>query len=303
MKKSSYWTILFVAIALAILPACGKKPHAEAPPQMTAQTATVPAHVSASECPYTFASWNIANLGKHNTSEQFAVMAKVLRNADIVAVQEVTARKGSGAKAVATLADELSRTGAAWDYIVSDATLPDGTGVERYAFLFKKNVVSVNRNDAHLVTELQESIDREPFTLTFHLKGGADLRVFTIHTVPTVKGPMREVIALAGAKEVQSAARAIVAGDFNLGPNVTDRPFAEAGYAGNIREHTSLRRVLHEDGKYLLTQYDNIYAKGVHVCTSGVIDFVSAYFSPVTEESLARARGVSDHLPVFATFK
>lgn len=303
MKKSSHWTILVIAIALAILPACGKKPDVEASPWATTQTEAVPARGSKSDCPYTFASWNIANLGKHNTNEQFAVMAKVLRNADIVAVQEVTARKGFGAKAVAALADELSRTGATWDYIVSDATEPSSSGVERYAFLFKKNVVSINRNDAHLVAELQESIDREPFTLTFHLKGGADLRVFTIHTVPTAKGPMREIIALSVAKEVRSAVRAIVAGDFNLGPNGTDQPFAEAGYAGNIREHTSLRRVLHGDGKYLLTQYDNIYAKGVHVCTSGVIDFVSTHFFPVTEESLTRARGVSDHLPVFITFK
>lgn len=257
---------------------------------------------SDTECPYTFVSWNIANLGKHNTPSQLAHMAKILAHADIVAVQEVTARKGFGAKAVAALADELSRTGAAWDYIVSDATEPASSGVERYAFLFKRHVVSINRDEVHLVGALREPIDREPFTSLFRIKGGKEVRVFTIHTVPTAKVPIREVQALGTADEVRTAPRAFIAGDFNLDAKETDGVFAEAGYVGHIRTRTSLKKKV-DDGRYLAMQYDNIYSKGIHVCTSGIIDFVERSFSPVTDESLARARELSDHLPVFATFK
>ena len=42
---------------------------------------------------------------------------------------------------------------------------------------------------------------------------------------------------------------------------------------------------------------------GVHVCESGVIDFVSSKFSPVTNESLKEARKISDHLPVYIRFR
>ena len=73
-------------------------------------------------------SWNIANFGKSRSDDQIAFMAGVLRNADIVAVQEVTAGKDAGVQAVAKLADALSRTGAKWDYIVSDPTAPASTG-------------------------------------------------------------------------------------------------------------------------------------------------------------------------------
>lgn len=295
------WYVALGAFALLLLVVIGMlvwPRHEHVPP-----VATRPAQSQATpECPYTFVSWNIANLGKHNTPEQLAHMAKILAHADIVSVQEVTARKGFGAKAVARLADELSRTGAAWDYIVSDATEPASSGVERYAFLFKSHVVSINRDEAHLVGALRDPIDREPFTSLFQIKGGKPVRVFTIHTVPTAKLPIREVEALGASDEVRSAPRAFIAGDFNLGRDATDVPLVDAGYAGHIRALTSLKKKL-DGGRYVGVQYDNIYTKGVHVCTAGVIDFVERDFAPITDESLARARELSDHLPVFATFK
>lgn len=70
-------------------------------------------------CPNTFMSWNIANFGRSHSDSEVEVMAHVLATADIVAVQEVTAGKNSGAQAVARLSSALSRTGSEWDYIVS----------------------------------------------------------------------------------------------------------------------------------------------------------------------------------------
>lgn len=304
--------LLSVVAAIALFKKNSHSANVSAPPAVADHTTSLPAppHGDAarakSECPYTYVSWNIANFGISKKSsrgaEEIAFIASVVKQADIIAVQEVTAGKGEGARAIAQLADALSRTGADWDYIVSDATEPASTGVERYAYLWKKSIVSTDRGSAHLVQELREPIDREPYTITFRLKGGDDLGAFTIHTVPTAKHPEAEVRALGAAKELSAQKRAIVSGDFNLGPEVTDPLMSPAGYTGHIKELTSIKMKL--DGeRHLAKQYDNIYTKGVHVCTSGTIDFVTGSFSPLTPESLKRARVISDHLPVYATFK
>lgn len=253
-------------------------------------------------CPYTFISWNIANFGRKKTDEEIALIAKVLAHADIVAVQEVVAGKEFGAQAIAKLALALGRTGAAWDYTVSDPTRPPSAGVERYAYLWKRHTMTVNRDNARLVQELQASVDREPYALLFQPKESAPLYVFSVHTVPVAKQPIREVEALVSAKEVRAVKRAIIAGDFNLSRKKADPLFARIGFTGHITASTSLRGFVGRNG-YRSRQYDNVYTKDLRVCTAGVIDFVGTYFAPVTDESLRNARHLSDHLPVFVTFR
>lgn len=277
------------------------------------QPAAVLGVSATTECPYTIASWNIGNLGKSKNQDSFDIMAKTLKskNVDLVAIQEVTARNKFGAQAVAKLASALSDTGEEWDYVVSDATLPASLEVERYAFLFKKSKVSVNRDNPQLLVELQDPIEREPYYGTFSFKSNAlqqnfDVTMFSIHTVPTEKGPKREVEALLTSSVLHELAastrKGVFAGDFNLGPNATDHIFANLGFKGYINQKTSLKKTVTDGGQYLLNQYDNVYAKNIHVCGSGVIDFVQERFSPVTSKSLLQARGVSDHLPVYINF-
>ncbi len=249
-----------------------------------------------------FVSWNLANFGKSKSPEAIETIAQVLRSADIVAVQEVSAGKNFGARAVATLKEALARTGSNWDYVVSDPTVPPSPGVERYAYLVK-SYVRFSRDSAHLVSELEEAIDREPYALTVLPRNTLPIQLFTIHAVPTKKGPAREIEALSANKDIVGVSRAIVAGDFNLPARITDVPFSGIGYTGHIREKTSLKEKLDAQGGYLLHQYDNIYTKGITVCESGTIDFVRKHFAPVTEDSLRSARAVSDHLPVYIRFR
>ncbi|OGZ05447.1 MAG: hypothetical protein A3C93_01105 [Candidatus Lloydbacteria bacterium RIFCSPHIGHO2_02_FULL_54_17] len=266
------------------------------------RSGVTPKAPSGSDCTHTFVSWNIANFGRKKTDEEITLMAKVLAHADIVAIQEVTAGKDVGAQAVAKLASALGRTGASWDYIVSDPTQPPSAGVERYVFLWKKHMATINRDEAHLVSELQASVDREPYALTFQPKNAPAVKIFTVHAVPTEKEPIYEIEALVSAKEIANATRAIVAGDFNLPPNKTDPLFGQIGFAGNVNEHTSLKSIMRKEG-HTARQYDNVYTKGVTVCKAGAIDFVQMHFAPVTQESLRNARRVSDHLPVFVNFR
>lgn len=276
--------------------------------------ATTTDAVNATSCPYTMVSWNLGNFGKSKTDDVIEKIAQVLKskNADILAIQEVTAGKGFGAKKVAELAMELSNTtGEGWDYVVSDPTLPSSPGVERYAYVFKKAKVSVNHDKVQLLSELQEQIDREPYYGTFSFKSKSpqsrlDVVLFSIHTVPTAKNPKLEVETLTTSATLQKIHKenipAIFSGDFNLAPDATDPTFSSLGFKGMIKQKTSLKQKVTVMGEYLTHQYDNVYVKNIRVCSSGVVDFVQMMYLPVTNESLVQARTVSDHLPVYINF-
>jgi len=255
---------------------------------------------------YRFISWNIANLGKSQGGQQIELIASLLSNErpDIIVIQEVTAGKDHGIQAVAKIVTAMNaHEDNAYDYIVSDPTEPASPGIERYACIFYKSTAVLNRREAHLVPELREQIDREPFMIPFTMKNGSKVQIFTIHAVPTAKSPITEVRSLVGASEVQQAPRAIIAGDFNLGPDATDAPFQSIGFKGNIVELTSLKQKLGSDGNYRKYQYDNIYTKGLQVSEPEVIDFVASDFAPVSQENLKAAHKVSDHLPVLIRFE
>ena len=58
----------------------------------------------------TLISWNIQDLGRTKNDEELEAIAQIIRDADIVAIQEVVAGYG-GAQAVARLHDLLNRKG------------------------------------------------------------------------------------------------------------------------------------------------------------------------------------------------
>lgn len=278
------------------------KATAKAIPKNDVKVASLKSIQPSDGCKKLFVSWNMKDMGNSKSSESLEVMASVLKDADVVAIQEVVAGKGFGAKKVSDLVQVLAQKGQPFDYIVSDPTFPSSPGVERYGYLIRKHIL-FSRDDAHLVKSLEDAIDREPYTLTAKWKDEAMVTFFTIHTVPTKKKPELEVAVLPSSDEVKNASPVIFAGDFNLPARSTDPVFTQMGYTGQIREKTSIKDKLDAQGNYLLHQYDNIYTKGIHVCESGVIDFVDQYFSPVTQESLRKAREVSDHLPVYIRYK
>lgn len=259
--------------------------------------------IPANNCPKDakmISSWNLKDFGSSKSDEVIDFMAKVLRKSNIVLAQEITTKEG-GAQAVARLQDALNRKGKKWDALISDNTEPNSPGVERYT-MFYDSSITTNRKKAHLVTDLQEAIDREPFTTKFVIDGH-ELDVFTVHLVPTAKKPIEEVKALVQSHEISLATNAIVAGDFNLGSKKTNKYFKSIGYTAQINQKTSIKRTVNAKGEYLLNQYDNIYTKGqMKVCASGVIDFVAEAYSPVTKKQLTEVYKVSDHLVVYAMF-
>jgi endonuclease/exonuclease/phosphatase family metal-dependent hydrolase len=150
---------------------------------------------------------------------------------------------------------------------------------------------------------LEHAIEREPYTFVGQFRRSNPVKFISFHAVPSDKGPEEEIAALAQLPEVRDAARVIIAGDFNMSSEATDTYFVPFGYVGHIHEKTTLKKTPSNQGVYTHRQYDNIYTKGVTVCASGSIDFVNLLYHPVTPYSLAEARAISDHLPVYIWFK
>ncbi|MCB9349603.1 MAG: hypothetical protein H6573_19130 [Lewinellaceae bacterium] len=87
-------------------------------------------------------SWNLRDFSKTKNARELEWISKIIKDFDLVAIQEVVAGKG-GARAVALLADELNRTGAKWDYRISNPTQSPSYKTERYAFLWKTGKVKI----------------------------------------------------------------------------------------------------------------------------------------------------------------
>jgi deoxyribonuclease-1-like protein len=303
------WIYLSLSIIL-IISGCNRE--AVYADKSTSVASASAIEVSPDICPKdakTLISWNVMNFGSKKSDETITLMSQILTSrglaykdqhkiqADIVLLQEVNAgARTGGAQGVSRLQDALGKD---WDSIVSDATSGDGT--ERYAVLWKKGDLSISRREAKLVADLADSVDREPYGA--HVTWGKqDFWVYSFHAVPTAKNPIREVKSLASSGELASRENTILTGDFNLGRITIENIFET--WQHHIDGRTSLKVKLGKNGEHLLYQYDHILTRGrVRVCESGIIDYVSTHYSPITDESLKTAHDtVSDHLPVYIRF-
>lgn len=239
-------------------------------------------------------TWNLYNFGRSKDASEIAVMVQVLRDYDLVAVQEVSTGE-AGVQAVARLDAELDRTGATWDYIVSDPTSGDGS--ERYAYLWKPSRVQLV-GQGWLDPSLAQPIDREPYLARFeHRASGRQMLLASFHAVPQGKDPEREIVLLDQLHERYLDDHLLIMGDFNEGQD--DEAFDDLKQAGYtpvlIGQKTSLRMRRRDDGDHLANEYDNIFYETIPLRAGaiGVIDFTDQF------RTLKEARTISDHLPVF----
>lgn len=255
---------------------------------------------------YVLMSHNGGNFGKSKSDETVRQMSRLYKDVDMLVLLEVSTTE-AGAQAVARLADELNRTGAAWDYAISDAT--GGSGTERYAYLWKKKRISLKSigKRVNLLKTLEDEMVRVPATASFYFdydrdgQNGRLLEVIAVHLAPTDKHPENELEAFEDNEaEYFQADNQVVVGDFNLSHKKIDPVLEDnLGFEHQIEGKTSLKSKLKTpDNNYYSKEYDNIYTKGfIEVCQSGILDFVPRY------QSLAEAKKLSDHLPVFIIFK
>ncbi|NYJ28602.1 endonuclease/exonuclease/phosphatase family protein [Allomuricauda sp. ARW1Y1] len=241
-------------------------------------------------------SWNIKDFGRTKNSEELNEIAEIVRDADILAIQEVVAGYG-GAQAVAKLADILNRKGAKWDYVISDPTNSPKYITERYAIVWKTNNIKI-KNRGWLVSELDSLVDREPFLLDLYVEGNK-FTLINFHSRPYNKDPESEIIALSNFIIDSLETPLIIAGDFNVDEKIPVFDFLkDNGFKAAISNaKTTLKRKC--DGTdYLNHPIDNIfYSQDIYKTEGKTIDFVKFC------DELEDARKLSDHLPVLLRFK
>lgn len=238
-------------------------------------------------------TWNIQNLGRSKSDVEIEAMAQILRKADIVAIQEVVGKDPAGAQAVARLADALDRTGADWDYSVSDRTTGTAHESERYAYLWKTSRTSLIGRPG-LVSELADLVVREPFVAGFRTLAG-DMVLVNFHAVPHDKQPEREIKVIRSLASAFGDTPVIFMADWNVVDHHTVfNPLRKTGYRFAVQgQLTTLKRDC-AGGQYRNHGIDNIfYPPELELVRSGVLDYVGDC------SRLDAARGISDHLPVW----
>ncbi len=244
-----------------------------------------------------FCSWNLQNLGKSKHDTMIAFIAGILKDYDVVALQEVVPGPG-GVQAVVRLHDVLNRAGTEWKYIVSSPTTGE-QGKERYAFLWKSSVLKM-KGRAFLDSFYAEAIQREPYMITLEAKSGRIFTIVNFHAVPKSKQPEQEIKYFRFFPEKYPGHNMIFAGDFNCpqSHNVF-YPLKRMGYQPVLAgQRTTLKQECIR-GECLASEYDNIFylRDKIRIIRSGVIPFHRQFRSNMA------ARKLSDHLPVFVYFQ
>ncbi len=242
-------------------------------------------------------SWNIKDFGQTKTDEQIGHMAHILKDYDVIAIQEVVAKHPGGAQAVARLADALDRKGADFDYRISDPTnSTSGQVSERYAFIWRTSAVKL-RGRPTLLIEYDKSVDREPYLAEF-VWGDKHFRILTMHLRPHDKRPEQEFASMRGLMDCYADMPLLVAGDFNLTPKHTVwNPWIKKGYRMATQSATTLRHKIDKDGDAYAHAIDNILVPThqVNLREGGLLD-IYGYF----RGDLVKSRSLSDHAPVYA---
>ncbi|UYQ93094.1 endonuclease/exonuclease/phosphatase family protein [Chitinophaga horti] len=239
-------------------------------------------------------TWNIRDFGQTRTDEQIRYIAQTIKHCDVVSIQEVVAGAG-GAQAVAKLAEHLNRTGVRWDYVVSVSTSSSAYKRERYAFLWKTSRLT-KIGAARLEKQYHLQIDREPFYIDLKY----EKQIFTLagfHAITAKQQPEREVKYLRYLPVTKGPYPLVFCGDFNLpSSHSVFNPFKKMGYLPVLTtQKTSLRQKC-RGMDCLASAFDNIFIphRQLNVLRSGVIHFYRDF--PLFDQ----ARGISDHIPVFA---
>lgn len=242
-------------------------------------------------------TWNIRDLGRSKDDTEIYNIAKIVRDYDIVAIQEVVAKDPAGVQAVARIADELNRMGNKWDYRVSDPTRSPSSHIsERYAFIWKTSKVTL-LGRPFLDEALAAYCFREPYIAKFKpKKGNTSFYVVNYHSRKHNDHPEQEIVYFEQYPERLETNNVFIVGDFNLNEqHKVWQPLYQKGFAASLHNSPTTLKMKCANGKYLNHPIDNIfYHKATtQVINAGKIDFVQNC------STVKAARYISDHLPVF----
>lgn len=245
------------------------------------------------------ASFNLQAFGeaKIRDPQVAGYLARILCEFDVVAIQEV---RGSDVSFLHEFVRLINSTGRNYDAIASEP-VETSRFVERTAFVFNRDVVSLDGSHAYSVQDPDNILHRKPFVAWFRVAHPVPDRAFTFSLVNIhldSRQPLQEMSVLGQVfRAIRADGRAeddvVIAGDFNAAPD----------YLRSLEQNVGLRcLILGPATNVQLTQHcDNILihplATTEFMGRSGAYDFLKTF-----NLTMEQASAISDHLPVWAEF-
>jgi len=248
------------------------------------------------------ATFNIQVFGeaKLNDAEVMQSIVTILKNFDLIAIQEVRAVTQDIMPHLIGLLNADGRY--QYDYAIGPR-LGRTSSKEQYAFVFDTATIEIDRYQLYTVDDPDDLLHREPFVGWFRARGPAPEQAFTfslatIHTDPDETNQELDVLDDVFFRIRDDPRRGeddvILVGDFNARASKLRQLGAIKGLVKVIDGETPTN-TLHN------AQYDNIMfqetATTEFTGRGGVLDFLRQY--NLTPE---QAQRVSDHMPVWAEF-
>ncbi len=246
------------------------------------------------------ASFNIQVFGKakREKEEVMQVLEKIVRNFDVVAIQEI---KDIGGKTVPYFMERINAAaGDKYDYVISPR-VGEGAAAESYAFIYNTRTVNFRRISA-IYNDSSKKFTRTPFIAAFS-SGKFDFTLVNIHTKPEYA--TREVMALEEVEKyaddmVKDDKDVIVLGDFNAdGKYFSEKittGFRDTRYQWVIPDWADTT-VKATNYTYDRIVFRKAFTSEDYAGKWQVLDFKSRY--GLTQKA---AEKVSDHFPVWALF-
>ncbi len=128
------------------------------------------------------AAFNLQVFGttKAGKPEVMGVLSKIIRNYDVIAVQEI---RDSSQTSLLKLRDAVNSMGSPYDYVVSER-LGRTTSKEQYAYLYNTQTIQLI-GSPYTYPDSNDLFQREPYVANFKVKNGNfDFVLITIHTDP-----------------------------------------------------------------------------------------------------------------------
>lgn len=236
---------------------------------------------------------------KASKPEVMEVLSKIIRNYDVIAVQEI---RDSSQTALPMLKDAVNSMGSSqYDYVVSER-LGQTTSKEQYAYLYNTQTMQV-MGSPYVYPDSNDIFQREPYVAEFKAKNGNfDFVLITIHTDPDTAtqeiNDLPKVVDDAKSK-YQGEGDFIVLGDLNADCTYfkedSQSPLRSSDYYWVINNSVDTTT------KSTDCTYDRIITTTPTITdyegNSGVFRFDTAY-NLNYESTIA----VSDHYPVYASF-
>ncbi len=225
------------------------------------------------------------------------IVARVVRRFDIVALQGISPR---GSTIVAELNDLANQTGRKYDHIVGASTADQDDDMQ-FAFLFDRETIMADRNELYTLGDPQNLLRRDPLVGWFRTRKPAAERAFTFTLVNVHTERRRHLQELNVLHDVLYAIRddgrqeddVILLGCFHA----DDR---QLGKLGRVPGIVSAIRSVPTNIEGTLQTENIVFRKPAtdeFTGRSGVFDVLRNY-----NLSVARAREVSDFMPVWAEF-